>query len=268
MTMSTPDALIETEMDGSVMVIRLADPRTRNSLTTALRAALGEAVMTAQRDTGVRAVLLTGKGPTFCAGGNLDSIKADSAPWVVHRRFRNLSQWLFPLIWLDRPVVVAVNGQAVGGGMGLALTGDLLVAGESARLMAGFFRLGVVPDIGLMYHLPRLIGMARAKSFLFGNGTMTAREAEALGLVARVVADDQVEAEGMREAQRLAAGPVDAMGLAKQIMARSFETSMLDMFAYEGFGQALAMASPEFREGLGAMMARRTPDFPGAAREP
>jgi 2-(1,2-epoxy-1,2-dihydrophenyl)acetyl-CoA isomerase len=266
--MQTAGNLIETEMDGPVMIIRLADPKTRNSLTTELRSQLGDAVMVAQRDARVRAVLLTGKGPTFCAGGNLDNIKADSAPWAVHRRFRNLSHWLFPLIWLDRPVVVAVNGHAVGGGMGLALTGDLLVAGESAKLMAGFFRLGVVPDIGLMYNLPRLIGMARAKNFLFGNGTMTAREAEALGLVARVVPDDELQPTAMQEAQRLAAGPVDAMGLAKQIMARSFETSMLDMFAYEGLGQALAMASPEFNEGLGALMERRTPDFPGAARKP
>ena len=257
--------LVQVERSGTVLVIRLADPETRNSLTMELRAQLGAAVAQAQSDNSVRAVCLTGSGASFCSGGNLASLKTDSEAWTVHRRFRRLGEWLFPLIWLDKPVVVAVNGHAVGGGLGLALTGDLIVAAESARFMAGYFRLGAVPDIGVMYHLPRLIGMARTKNFLYGKGDMSAREAEALGLVAMVVPDASLEERALGEAVRLAKGPTDAMGLAKQLMARSFETSMLDMFSYEGFGQTLAMASPEYREGLSALLERRAPDFPAAA---
>jgi 2-(1,2-epoxy-1,2-dihydrophenyl)acetyl-CoA isomerase len=186
-------------------------------------------------------------------------------PWPVHRRFRNLSRWLVPLITLDKPVVVGVRGAAVGGGMGLALTGDVVIAGESAKFIAGFFRLGVVPDVGTMYHLPRLIGMARAKNFIFSNGTMSAQEALGLGLVAKVVPDDQLEATGLAEAARLAEGPAEVMGLAKTLMARSFETSLVDMFAFEGFGQVLAMSNPEFREGLTAAIERRPADFMAAA---
>lgn len=256
--------LVSTEQRGAILVIRLVDSETRNSLTNEFRAQLGAAVARAQSDNQIRSVYLTGSGPTFCSGGNLQALKNESDPWTVHRRFRRLPQWLFPLLWLDKPVVVGVNGHAVGGGMGLALTGDLVIAAESATFMAGFFRLGVIPDIGMMYHLPRLIGMARAKKFLFGRGELSAREAEAWGLVAQVVPDERLEAEGLAEAERLAAGPTDAMGLAKTLMARSFETSMLDMFAYEGLGQALAMTSPEYREGLEALIARRKPDFPAA----
>lgn len=252
--------------DESVLVIRLSNPESRNSLTTELRDDLGAAIAQAEREREVRAVFLTGDGPTFCSGGDLNMLKDACEPWQVHRRFRGLSRWLFPLLWLDKPVVVGINGQAVGGGMGLALSGDVLIAGESAKLIAGFFRLGAIPDIGIMYHLPRLIGMARAKNFLFSGGSFSAREAAELGLVARVVPDEKLYEEGLREAKRLAQGPAEVMGLAKTLMARSFETSMTDMFAFEGFGQALAMANPEFREGLAAALERRPADFAAAAK--
>jgi 2-(1,2-epoxy-1,2-dihydrophenyl)acetyl-CoA isomerase len=252
-------------MEGSVLVIRLCSPENRNSLTTELREQLGAAVELAERDRAVRAVVLTGDGPTFCSGGDLKLLQTQSDPWPVHRRFRNLSRWLVPLMTLDKPVVVGVRGAAVGGGMGLALTGDVVIAGEGAKFVSGFFRLGTVPDIGTMYHLPRLIGMARAKNFLFSGGTLSAQEAHALGLVVKVVPDDQVDAACMAEATRLAAGPAEVMGLAKTLMARSFETTLVAMFAFEGLGQALAMSNPEFREGLGAMIEGRRADFVAAA---
>ncbi|MBU68640.1 MAG: enoyl-CoA hydratase [Cupriavidus sp.] len=257
--------VVKIERDGPVLVIRLDSPENRNSLTAELREQLGEAVAQAESDRTVRSVFLTGEGPTFCSGGDLRMLKTACDPWPVHRRFRGLSRWLTPLITLDKPVVVGVRGQAVGGGMGLALTGDLVIAGEDAKFISGFFRLGVVPDIGTMYHLPRLIGMARAKNFLFGGATMSAQEAHDLGLVAKVVSDDQVEATGMEEAMRLANGPSEVMGLAKSLIARSFETSLHDMFSLEGLGQALAMSSPEFREGLDAALEGRRAEFAIAA---
>ncbi len=257
--------LVKTQMNGSVLMITLSSPENRNSMTMDLRRELGAAVELAESDRAVRTVFLTGEGPTFCSGGDFKMLKTQCDPWPVHRRFRNLSRWLTPLITLDKPVVVGVRGHAVGGGMGLALTGDVVIAGENAKFVSGFMRLGTVPDIGMMYHLPRLIGMARAKSFLFGGGTMSAKEAFDLGLVVKVVPDDQVEAEGLAHAARLAQGPAEVMGLAKTLMARSFETSLTDMFAFEGFGAVLAMSNPEFREGLSAAIENRPADFAGAA---
>ncbi len=257
--------LVSTSMQGAVLVIRLCSPENRNSLTMELRGQLGDAIEAAERDPAVRAVFLTADGPAFCSGGDLKALKTACDPWPVHRRFRNASRWLTPLITLEKPVVVGMKGHAVGGGMGLALTGDVLIAGESAKLMSGFFRLGVIPDIGVMYHLPRLIGMARAKNFLFSGGTMSAQEMLELGLAAKVVPDDQLEAAGLAEAMRLASGPAEVMGLAKMLMARSFETSLTDMLAFEGLGQALAMSNPEFREGLNAALDGRKADFAAAA---
>ena len=256
--------LVTTSQQGAVLTLRLTSPENRNSLTTQLREQLADAVENAERDRSVRAVFLTADGPTFCSGGDLKLLKTACDPWPVHRRFRNASRWLVPLITLDKPVVIGMRGAAVGGGMGLALTGDVLIAGESAKLISGFFRLGVVPDVGVMYHLPRLIGMARAKNFLFSGGTMDAQEMLTLGLAAKLVPDAEVEAAGMVEATRLANGPAEIMGLAKNLMARSFETNMADMFTIEGLGQALAMSNPEFREGLDAALEGRRADFAGA----
>ncbi|WP_265296993.1 enoyl-CoA hydratase/isomerase family protein [Verminephrobacter eiseniae] len=259
---------VKTAQEGGVFVIRLNSPENRNSLTSALREQLGAAVDRAAQDRSVRALYLTGEGPSFCAGGDFRMLQTHSDPWPVHRRFRDLIRWFTPLMALDKPVVVGVRGHAVGGGMGLALTGDVVIAGTSAQFMSGFFRLGTIPDIGVMYQLPRLIGMARAKNFLFGGATMRAKEALELGLVARVVPDEQLDAAGLQEAARLAAGPAEVMGLAKTLMARSFETTLHDMLAFEGLGQALAMSHPEFREGLAAAIAGRPADFVGAAAHP
>lgn len=257
--------LVKTQMDGDVLVVRLSAPKTRNSLTNELRAALGAVIEDAEARRAVRALYLTGEGPSFCSGGDLRMLQTACDPWPVHRRFRNHARWLAPLIQLDKPVVVGVNGHAVGGGMGLALAGDVIVAAESAKFMAGFFRLGAVPDIGMMYHLPRLVGMARARQFLFGNLTLSAREAADWGIVSAVVPDDQLFEKGLAEARRLASGPAEVMGLAKNLLARSYESSLADMLSLEGLGQALAMSNPEFREGLSAALENRRPDFVRAA---
>lgn len=257
--------VVKVMQDGPVLEVRLSSPENRNSLTTELREQLGEAVARADGDRSVRTVFLTGDGPTFCSGGDFRMLQTQCDAWTVSRRFRNLKNWLLPLINLDKPVVVGVRGAAVGGGMGLALTGDVVIAGESAKFMAGFFRLGTIPDVGMMYHLPRLIGMARAKNFIFANGTFTAQQALDLGLVAKVVPDAELEEAARAEAHRLAEGPAEIMGLAKTLMARSFENSMNEMFAYEGLGAALAYQNPEFREGVAAAIEKRPADFAGAA---
>jgi 2-(1,2-epoxy-1,2-dihydrophenyl)acetyl-CoA isomerase len=253
--------VVKVTQDGPVLVVRLSSPENRNSLTAELRAQLGEAVDRAERDPSVRSVYLTGEGPSFCSGGDFKMLQTQCDPWPVHRRFRNLKSWLLPLISLDKPVVVGVRGVAAGGGMALALAGDVVIASENMKFMAAFFRIGTIPDVGMMYHLPRLIGMARAKNFIFSNGTFDAAQALELGLVAKVVPDAELEAAGLAEARRLAEGPAEIMGLAKNLMARSFENSLHEMFAYEGLGAALAYSNPEFREGLAAVIEKRPAEF-------
>jgi 2-(1,2-epoxy-1,2-dihydrophenyl)acetyl-CoA isomerase len=225
---------------------------------------LRDAVREIEDDRTIRAVYLTGKGPSFCAGGDFNMLLKASDPWPVHRRFRHTNTLLPPLLALDRPVVCGVRGHAVGGGMGLALLADVIIAGESARFMAGFTRIGVIPDCLTLFTLPRLIGLARTRNLLLTNGTLTGKDALDLGLAAKVVADDQVDVDGIALAHSLAEGPAEVIGLAKQLLLKSFESSIDDLMLYEDLGQVLAMSSAEFREGLAAARERRKPDFLGA----
>jgi len=258
---STPSRLVETRRDGGVAIVRMVNEKARNSLSNEMRVELAAAFAAAAADDAVRSVYLTGAGTAFCSGGDLKNLKAVTGAWSAHRRFRRLGEWLLPFIRMEKPVVVGVNGVAVGGGMGLAFAGDLIIAAESAKFMAGFFRVGVCPDVATMYTLPRLVGMARAKQLLFSNGTWSAQDAFAAGLVLEVVPDSKLDEVCLARAHALADGPAGVIGVAKLIMARSFETGLDEMFLYEGFGQALAMSSGEFKEGLDALLDKRPARF-------
>jgi 2-(1,2-epoxy-1,2-dihydrophenyl)acetyl-CoA isomerase len=256
---------LEVERDGPVLIVRLANETARNSLSREMRYSLRDLVRDIEDDRSVRAVYLTGKGSTFCAGGDLGMLSKANAPWSVHRRFRHSNTVFPPLMTLDRPVVCGVRGHAVGGGLGLALMADLIVAGESASFMAGFNRLGTVPDCLTLYTLPRMIGLSRTRNFLLTNGTWTAAQARDLGIVAEVVADEQLESRGLALAQQLARGPAEVMGMSKLLLLKAFESSVDDLMLYEDLGQALAMSSAEFKEGLAALRDKRMPDHLAAA---
>ncbi|MAH84880.1 MAG: hypothetical protein CBB68_11365 [Rhodospirillaceae bacterium TMED8] len=262
------DQQLITSLNNHVLSIRLNNPKTLNSLTKQIREGLYEAVTRAINDEHVRAIYLTGNGRSFSAGGDLESIEKFNDPWSTHNRFRQLIQWITPFVRLQKPVIVGLNGMAVGGGMGLALSGDILIAAESAEFRCGFTRIGAIPDFGMMYHLPRLVGMARAKEFVFRNGIWSAMQAQELGIVSEVVADTELDNKAYDRACELAAGPVEAMGLAKWLMGRSFETSIEDMMAFESLAQPLAFQTNAHKEGFGALREKREVDFPSAsARE-
>ncbi|MCZ4313931.1 enoyl-CoA hydratase/isomerase family protein [Comamonadaceae bacterium G21597-S1] len=254
--------IMHCERDGAVQILRLSDHETRNSLSNEMRNALSQALQDAQADDQVRVVYLTGSQGVFCSGGNLETLSNIESSWEVHRRFCRLGAWLLPLIRFPKPVIVGLNGAAVGGGIGLALAGDVVVAAEGAKLVSTFFKLGVVPDVATMYMLPRLLGMARAKSFVIGNGTIDASKGHALGLFDEVVPNERIYEAGLERAKEIAMGPVRAMSLAKQVMGRSFETDLEGMFMYEDLAQSLAMSlGGEFQEGVSAFFERRKPVF-------
>jgi len=241
---------VTAEHRGPVLVIRFVNHKKRNSMTAEFRQQLSAALDTAVKDERVKVVYMTGSGAAFCSGGDLQMLKNGSDPWAVHQRYQQLGKWLLPLMHLEKPVVVGVNGFAVGGGIGIALSGDVVIASESAKFVPGFFRLGVVPDVCTMHTLPRLIGLARAKQFLFADEALSAHDALQMGLVSRVVPDGELDAECLARAERLASGPTSVMGLAKLLMARTFENGLDDMFLLERLGQALSMSSGEFHERL------------------
>lgn len=257
--------VVSTTMHGSVREIRFANESSRNSMTAQMREQFESAIDLAIEDTQTRVIYLTGSGRAFCAGGDLPTLKKTHDPWSTHRRFLAAASWLGKLMRMHKPLVVGVNGFAVGGGLGIALTGDIIIAAESARFRSGWFSLGVMPDIGAMYLLPRLVGMAQAKNLIYSNSEWNAQEAFERGLVKAVVPDDELDREAIAQAQQLADGPVEAMGLTRWIMGRSFESSFEDMAAFENLGQSLNFASAAFDEGINAVTASRTPDFKSAS---
>lgn len=256
------EPLVEVSRQNTVGIIRLVDEAKRNSLSTRMREEFVAAYRDVVDDPDVRAIYLTAKGKAFCGGGDLGMMRDESDPWSSHQRLNRTCRWMTELIECPKPLVVGVNGVAVGGGIGLALAGDVILAAEhGARFVSGFSRLGLLPDIGVMYTLPRFVGMARAKAFVFNGETWTAHDALQAGLVTAVVPDEGLDKRGIEQAQALAAGPVESFGLVKQLMGRSFETPLERMMTYEDLGQSLAYATEAMREGLAALTERRAPDF-------
>ncbi len=157
--MKSSTDVVETGLSGHVGIIRLVDERRRNALSAAMREGFVSAFYGMMADPDIRAIYITGQGQTFCAGGDLRMMRDEGDPWSSHQRLNRTARWLTDFLRCPKPVVVGVNGVAVGGGIGIAVIGDIILAAENgARFQAGFMRLGLIPDIGLMYTLPRLVG--------------------------------------------------------------------------------------------------------------
>ncbi|MEU6646302.1 enoyl-CoA hydratase-related protein [Saccharomonospora sp. NPDC046836] len=264
------DFVIETSVENRVAVVRLADEDNRNALSNDMRQGLASTFADLEDDPEVRAVYLTGRGRAFCGGGDLRMMRDEGDAWSSHQRFRRAARWLTDMIRFPKPVVVGVNGPAVGGGIGIALVGDVILAGqERASFVSGFLRLGLLPDIGVMYTMPRLIGLARTKAFVYGNATWSASDAEQAGLVTAAVPDAELEARGLEQARAMAELPLEGFGLSKWLMGRSLESSLDEMMTYENLGQSLAYTTESMREGLSALREKRAADFVAASeREP
>jgi 2-(1,2-epoxy-1,2-dihydrophenyl)acetyl-CoA isomerase len=261
--------------DEGVAVITINDPEAGNALTGEMRDHLADLFDRASASLRVRAVLLTGAGPKhFCTGANLrgarleDPDRPAEAPTpaggdvarMIRYGWQNLIR---SVLDCEKPVVVAVNGTAAGGGANLVLACDLVVFAESARVIEVFVRRGIMPDAGGAYLLPRIVGLPRAKEILFLGGAVSAAEAERFGIANRVVADDQLRAESEELAGRLAAGPTRAIAMTKWLVNRSFESSRHTALEEEAYAQELVQHSHDAQEGVNAFRERRDVEFKG-----
>lgn len=254
-------APIEVEQRDGVTILRLARPAQRNALVAEMRAALTEAIPAFFADAGAGCLLLTGMGESFCAGGDLKTFSATARPQDNRARIQYSQNWAAQLLTGQKPVVMAVNGAAVGAGFGLAMLGDVVLAGAGAFFQPAFPLVAMVPDLALGQTLPRAVGSQRARDILLTNRRVDAAEAGAIGLVARVVADDQLFDEAFTVARRLAQGPRLALGLTKALVRQGFDLDTPAYFELEAAYQAVAMGSADHAEGLDAFIAKRRPRF-------
>jgi 2-(1,2-epoxy-1,2-dihydrophenyl)acetyl-CoA isomerase len=256
------------ERRGGVAWVTLNRPEVRNALKPDMREELIDAIGVVAGDLDLRCLVLTGAGEGFCSGADISGAGARQGQkrvaGMARDAIRNGSQRLFRALWeLEKPAVAAVNGVAAGIGCHIAFACDLIVASSNARFIEVFARRGIVPDGGGAYVLPRLVGLARAKEMVFFADPWSAADAERIGLVNKVVEPDELEAAALAWAERLAAGPTKALGLAKRLLNRSLESDLATSLAEEALTQELVNTTEDIREGMISFGERREPNFTG-----
>jgi 2-(1,2-epoxy-1,2-dihydrophenyl)acetyl-CoA isomerase len=254
------------DLDGAVARLRLNRPEASNGLDVPLLKALYEALMQCHGEPRVRALLLSGEGQNFCAGGDVKTFasKGEALPDYL----REATSWLqicaSALMRLRAPVVTIVHGFAAGGGgFGLVCASDLVIAGESARFLLGATRVGMAPDAGSSVTLQRLVGHRRAMEIALTNPTITATEALEMGLVTGVVPDQQLIEQGLSLARELAAGPTLALGATKRLLWDGIGRSVEECLPDESRTVSELSGTEDAREGLAAVIERRAPRFMG-----
>ncbi|WP_327273636.1 enoyl-CoA hydratase-related protein [Streptomyces sp. NBC_01224] len=260
------DSLVLHATDNGVSWITLNRPEAMNAVTWDQRERVIALLTEASADPAVRAVVLTATGRGFCAGADLRGAPTtgDRVPGDVARTIRLGAQRLTAAVLdCEKPVIAAVNGTAAGLGAHLAFACDLVLAADSAKFIEVFVRRGLVPDGGGAYLLPRLIGPQRAKELMFFGDSLPAREAERLGLVNRVVPDEELTATARAWAQRLADGPTRAIALTKQLVNASLDSDRATAFAAEAMAQEVNMTTQDANEGVASFVERRTPKYRG-----
>jgi enoyl-CoA hydratase/carnithine racemase len=254
---------LRVDVDGPVATITLDRPEALNALTVPVKVALREALERLAVDRAVRAVILTGAGRAFCAGQDLaERERPDAAPLDVELRER-YNPIILALRSMGQPVIAAVNGVAAGAGASIAFACDLRIAAEDARFVLAFGRIGLVPDSGATWFLPRLIGQARAAELALVGEPVSADEALRIGLVSRVVPNDELLPQARALADRIAAGAPMAVALTKGALERAASIDLETALEGEAKLQGIAGASADHAEGLAAFREKRAPRFTG-----
>ncbi len=257
--------LLSLHADG-VAHLCLNRPEAANGMNVELLRALHEAILRVHGDGRVRAVLLTGEGKNFCAGGDVHTFlaKGEALPDYIRVATALLQLATAALIRLNPPVVAAVQGFAAGGGgMGLVCSSDFVVAGESTRFLAGATRVAMVPDAGVSVTLTQLVGFRRAMEILMLNPVISAPEAREMGLVTRVVPDARLQEEAWALARELAAGAPMALAHTKRLLWNGLGQGVEKAMPEENHMQAMLSGTADAREGMKAVIEKRAPRFTG-----
>jgi 2-(1,2-epoxy-1,2-dihydrophenyl)acetyl-CoA isomerase len=253
------------ERVGAVMRLTLNRPAFANTINTELAHALMESAISCDEDDAVRCVLLTGSGKLFCGGGDVGEFMqaGERVGALLKTLTTHLHTAISRLARMNKPLVTAIQGPAAGAGLSLALLGDVALAARGAHFTAAYTAIGLSPDGGCTWLLPRLIGLRRAQELVLLNRRLNADEAASLGLITRAVDDAVLATEAMTVAEQFAGAATRALGRARQLLGTSFGAEREAHMEAEARAIAESAATADAREGISAFAARRKPRFAG-----
>jgi 2-(1,2-epoxy-1,2-dihydrophenyl)acetyl-CoA isomerase len=256
---------LRIDVSNQVGWLTLARPRQLNALDLAAARELARATQELASDPAVRAVVITGEGRAFSAGGDVAEFQAnvDRGSAFLAELVGHLHIAILHLLEMPKPVIAGVNGVVAGGAMGLFLAADLAIAAESASFVMAYTGIGVCPDGGSTFFIPRLIGPRRALELMLSNRRLSSREALDWGLVNRVVPDADLATTVRAQAEGLASGPTLAYAEARALVRQSFSNTAKTQLEQEARSLAAMGATADFREGVGAFVQKRKPAFAG-----
>lgn len=259
------ESALLTGLEDGVFTITIDRPRV-NALTTGVVTDLQAIFKQAERDSQVRCVLLTGQGKVFSAGQDLSEVKQAEDLSYRYHLLRTYNPLIVQIRRIAKPVLAAINGPVSGAALGIALACDLRIAAEDARFVVGFAGIGLAPDSAVSLLLPALIGLGRAAEYTFTNTPISSAQALAWGIVNRLSPADELHQQAFNWAKQLAAGPVQAMGLAKRDFNKAVLGGLAQLLDYEAHIQEIAGRGAEHHEGVSAFLEKRSPDWKGSAQ--
>ena len=254
---------IKYTLEAGVATITLNRTDVFNSFNRKMALLLQERLREIQQNEEVRAVLLTGEGKAFCAGQDLAEATAADAMEISEIVDQHYNPIVLLLRQLEKPVVAAVNGVAAGAGANLALACDIVVAKESASFIQAFSKIGLIPDSGGTFFLPRLIGLQRASALMMTGDKVSAKEAQEMGMIYKVFSDDAFESEVNSLVQRLAQMPTKGLAYTKALLNCTFDLNLDRQLRHESTYQHRAGITDDFKEGVQAFIEKRKPNFKG-----
>ena len=250
-------------LENGVLTLKLNRPAVFNSFNKEMALLLQEELKNAANNEEVRAIILTGEGKAFCAGQDLAEATSSDGPSlqsIVKDHYNPIIQWIRSI---EKPIIAGVNGVAAGAGANIALACDITFAKESASFIQAFSKIGLIPDSGGTFFLPRIIGAQKALALMMTGDKVSATDAEKMNLIYRVVSDEKFEEELYKFASQIAKMPTKGLGLTKKAINDSFSNNLTEQLALEEVLQTQAGQTYDFKEGVNAFLEKRVPEFKG-----